>query len=77
MFSWFLYFSQHFSSLPELISPEDLLQACALWEKIDVYAQKNLQPFSGSSLGQHEEDNDNFKNLQMCLLVSNFHACFL
>lgn len=30
----------------ELISPEDLLQACAIWEKLDVYAQKNLQPFS-------------------------------
>lgn len=30
----------------ELISPEDLLQACALWEKLDVYARKNLQMFS-------------------------------
>lgn len=33
--------------LPELISPEDLLQACAIWEKFDVYAQQNLQLFSG------------------------------
>lgn len=30
----------------ELISPEDLLQACAIWAKFDVYAQKNLQPLS-------------------------------
>lgn len=29
----------------ELISPEDLLQACALWEKNEVYEQQNLPPF--------------------------------
>lgn len=29
----------------ELISPEDLLQACALWEKYEVYEQQNLPPF--------------------------------
>ncbi|CAN6464505.1 unnamed protein product [Victoria cruziana] len=26
----------------ELISPEDMLQACAIWEKYDVYAHQNL-----------------------------------
>lgn len=40
---------QNSNPLAELISPEDLLQACALWEKFDVYAQLNLQPFSGSN----------------------------
>lgn len=27
--------------ITELISPDDLLQACSLWEKFDVYVKKN------------------------------------
>lgn len=32
---WNLFFVSPFYA--ELISPEDLLQACSLWEKFDVY----------------------------------------
>lgn len=32
----------------ELISPEDLLQACSLWEKVDVYVYHAFDDYQTS-----------------------------
>ncbi|XP_038679764.1 vacuolar protein sorting-associated protein 36-like isoform X2 [Tripterygium wilfordii] len=43
----------------ELISPEDLLQACSLWEKFDVYRSIMLQKFdSGVMAVQNKSCSD-------------------